>query len=136
MSVVNIYSTMFYKVVKTFASFLAWYSLFIIAFAFSFYILLHKDNEDTGKIYEDIIYSLLSAATKTLEVDKHKNSNTKWMSAEALVAIQEKLNARMKYGVGSHEYKIAKNQAKRTVKKAKQDDIKRTCEDLNRLGFK
>ena len=34
---------MFYRVLKTFVSFLAWYSLFIIAFALSFYILLHKD---------------------------------------------------------------------------------------------
>ena len=43
MSSCNIYSTMFYRVLKTFVSFLAWYSLFIIAFALSFYILLHKD---------------------------------------------------------------------------------------------
>ena len=64
MSVVNIYSTMFYKVVKTFASFLAWYSLFIIAFAFSFYILLHKDNEDNGKEYfDDVGFSLVKTFT-------------------------------------------------------------------------
>ena len=44
----NIYSTMFYRVLKTFISFLAWYSLFIIAFALSFYILLHDDNKTTS----------------------------------------------------------------------------------------
>ena len=51
MSACNIYSTMFYRVLKTFVSFLAWYSLFIIAFAFSFYILLHDDNGDSDKEY-------------------------------------------------------------------------------------
>jgi len=40
----NIYSTMFYRVLKTFISFLTWYSLFIIAFGLCFYILLHEDN--------------------------------------------------------------------------------------------
>jgi len=42
---------MFYRVLKTFVSFLAWFSLFIIAFAFSFYILLHDDNGDSDKEY-------------------------------------------------------------------------------------
>ena len=51
MSACNIYSTMFYRVLKTFISFLAWYSLFIIAFAFSFYILLHEDNGESDKEY-------------------------------------------------------------------------------------
>ena len=68
MSVVNIYSTMFYKVVKTFTSFLAWYSLFIIAFAFSFYILLHNDIEDnentTNKEYfDDVGFTLIKTFT-------------------------------------------------------------------------
>merc|ERR1719300_1300396 len=40
----NIYSTMFYRVLKTFIAFLTWYSLFIIAFGLCFYILLHKDD--------------------------------------------------------------------------------------------
>jgi len=40
----NIYSTMFYRVLKTFISFLTWYSLFIIAFGLCFYILLHEDD--------------------------------------------------------------------------------------------
>ena len=44
MSACNIYSTMFYRVLKTFISILAWFSLFIIAFALSFYILLHQDG--------------------------------------------------------------------------------------------
>ena len=33
---------MFYKVLQTFLSFLLWYSLFLMAFAFGFYIMLHK----------------------------------------------------------------------------------------------
>ena len=45
MSSYNIYSTMFYRVLRTFISFLAWYSLFILAFALSFYILLHEDTD-------------------------------------------------------------------------------------------
>ena len=51
MSSCNIYSTMFYRVLKTFISFLAWYSLFIIAFALSFYILLHEDKENVDNEY-------------------------------------------------------------------------------------
>ena len=35
---------MFYRVLKTFISFLTWYSLFIIAFGLCFYILLHEDD--------------------------------------------------------------------------------------------
>lgn len=41
---VNIYVTMLFKVLWTFILFLTWYSLFIIAFALGFYILLHKDT--------------------------------------------------------------------------------------------
>ena len=51
MSSFNIYSTMFYRVLKTFIFFLAWYSLFIIAFALSFYILLHEDKENVDNEY-------------------------------------------------------------------------------------
>ena len=64
MSLVNIYSTMFYKVVKTFASFLAWYSLFIIAFALSFYILLHKDTGNAAEEYfDDVGFTLIKTFT-------------------------------------------------------------------------
>lgn len=41
----NIYVTMFYKVLGTFILFLMWYSLFIIAFALGFYVLLHNDSD-------------------------------------------------------------------------------------------
>ena len=41
----NIYSTMFFRVLTTFLTFLLWYSLFIIAFGLGFYILLHADIE-------------------------------------------------------------------------------------------
>ena len=39
----NIYVTMFYKVLQTFLYFLVWYSFFIVAFGFGFYIMLHRD---------------------------------------------------------------------------------------------
>lgn len=39
----NVYSSMFIKVLWTFLSFLLWYSLFLMAFGFGFYIMLHKD---------------------------------------------------------------------------------------------
>ncbi|XP_040568559.1 transient receptor potential cation channel protein painless [Lepeophtheirus salmonis] len=42
----NIYVTMFYKVLESFFYFLIWFSFFIIAFAFGFYIMLHRDNGD------------------------------------------------------------------------------------------
>ncbi|XP_023328490.1 transient receptor potential cation channel protein painless isoform X2 [Eurytemora carolleeae] len=45
----NIYVTIFFKVLRTFFWFLAWYSLFIVAFGFGFYIILHQD---TGVIQE------------------------------------------------------------------------------------
>merc|ERR1719400_2524780 len=41
----NIYVTMFFKVLKSFFSFLSWYGLFLIAFGLSFFILLHQDVE-------------------------------------------------------------------------------------------
>ena len=41
----NIYSTMFFSVLKTFFSFFVWYSLFIVAFGLSFFILLHGPCE-------------------------------------------------------------------------------------------
>ena len=46
MSSYNIYSTMFYSVLKTFLSILVWFSLFILAYALSFYILLHEDKDE------------------------------------------------------------------------------------------
>ena len=39
----NIYVTMFYRVLRTFTLFLVWYSFFVIAFALGFYIMLHND---------------------------------------------------------------------------------------------
>ena len=46
----NIYVTMFLKVLKTFAFFLVWYSLFIVAFGLGFFILLHKvDDKPAGE---------------------------------------------------------------------------------------
>jgi len=45
----NIYVTMFFKVLKSFFFFLSWYGLFIIAFGFSFFIMLHNDVKDAPK---------------------------------------------------------------------------------------
>jgi hypothetical protein len=42
----NIYVTMFLRVLKTFFLFLAWYSLFILAFGLGFFILLHTDRPE------------------------------------------------------------------------------------------
>ena len=50
----NVYISMFYKVLQTFFSFLLWYSLFLMAFAFGFYIMLHKDIP--GHIVQDDDY--------------------------------------------------------------------------------
>ena len=47
----NIYSTMFYRVLKTFSTFLVWYSLFLFAFGLGFYILLHEDNGGAEREY-------------------------------------------------------------------------------------
>ena len=41
----NIYVTMFFKVLSSFFTFLLWYGLFIVAFGLSFYIMLHQDVE-------------------------------------------------------------------------------------------
>ena len=45
----NIYSTMFFRVLTTFLTFLLWYSLFIVAFGLGFYILLHKTKDDNDQ---------------------------------------------------------------------------------------
>merc|ERR1719495_1117924 len=54
----NVYVSMFYKVLQTFMSFLLWYSLFLMAFAFGFYIMLHQDTpgfvaDDDHYVYFD-----------------------------------------------------------------------------------
>ncbi|XP_023321018.1 transient receptor potential cation channel protein painless [Eurytemora carolleeae] len=52
----NTYLTMFYRVLKTFLQFLAWYSLFLLAFSLSFYILLHSNQDEASEyIYFDHI---------------------------------------------------------------------------------
>ena len=43
----NIYVTMFFKVLWSFFSFLSWYGLFIIAFGLSFFIMLHEDIKES-----------------------------------------------------------------------------------------
>ena len=45
----NIYVTMFFKVLTSFFYFLIWYGLFLIAYGISFYIMLHKDIKDRVK---------------------------------------------------------------------------------------
>ena len=42
----NIYVTMFFKVLWSFFSFLSWYGLFIIAFGLGFFIMLHEDTKE------------------------------------------------------------------------------------------
>jgi len=50
----NIYVTMLLKVVKTFFWFLAWYSMFIVAFGFGFFIMLHTDTPtNSGEVDDD-----------------------------------------------------------------------------------
>ena len=45
----NIYVTMFFKVLKSFFSFLSWYGLFLVAFGLSFFIMLHQDVAAVGQ---------------------------------------------------------------------------------------
>jgi len=49
----NIYVTMFFKVLWSFFRFLSWYGLFIIAFGLSFFIMLHEDKEATVNTNQD-----------------------------------------------------------------------------------
>ena len=60
----NIYSTMFFRVLATFLTFLLWYSLFIIAFGFGFFILLHSDTppnseDDKPKFFDNLGLALV-----------------------------------------------------------------------------
>ena len=68
----NVYVTMFYTILKTFAVFLVWYSFFLIAFSLGFYIMLHKDvqvKKDSDGEEEDYVFfdspwlSLIKTAT-------------------------------------------------------------------------
>ena len=69
LAIYNIYVTMFYKVFETFFFFLLWYSFFIIAFGFGFYIMLHQDVPGTIVKEDDYIFfnsswlSLVKTAT-------------------------------------------------------------------------
>merc|ERR1719232_671791 len=49
----NIYVTMFFKVLWSFFRFLSWYGLFIIAFGLSFFIMLHEDKKSTENTNQD-----------------------------------------------------------------------------------
>ena len=49
----NIYVTMFFKVLSSFFTFLIWYGLFIVAFGLSFYIMLHQDVKETNDGVKD-----------------------------------------------------------------------------------
>ena len=40
----------FIKVLKTFFWFLTWYSMFIVAFGFGFYIILHTDTREPTQV--------------------------------------------------------------------------------------
>jgi len=66
----NIYVTMFFKVLKSFFFFLSWYGLFIIAFGLSFFIMLHTDVKDGPKEKDDDEYvffnSTFLSVVKTL----------------------------------------------------------------------
>ena len=53
---VNIYVTMLFKVLWTFILFLSWYSLFIVAFALGFYILLHQDTGATDPNHDYVFF--------------------------------------------------------------------------------
>ncbi len=65
----NVYVTMFYKVLKTFFLFLVWYSFFVVAFGFGFYIMLHKDtgiengDEDEYVYFNEPFLALVKTST-------------------------------------------------------------------------
>ena len=52
----NTYVVMLYKVLQTFIQFLAWYSVFIVAFAMGFYILLHDEDHQKQQQQDKYIF--------------------------------------------------------------------------------
>ena len=53
LSLYNKYVTMFYKVLRSFFSFLIWYAFFLAAFGLGFYIMLHNDTASDREVKDD-----------------------------------------------------------------------------------
>ena len=93
----NVYISMFYKVLQTFFSFLLWFSLFLVAFAFGFYIMLHKDTPGHVAADDDYIYfdgpwtSMVKTITMFVgelefsDIPIDPESSTSWFSFSFLV---------------------------------------------------
>lgn len=71
------------------------------------------------------------AATAT--APKETKKQPKWMTREALKAIEHKSRGRKVYGNDSAEYKTATKDAKNKVKKAKEEELTKECDKLNSL---
>ncbi|TRY69192.1 hypothetical protein TCAL_06822 [Tigriopus californicus] len=66
----SVYIKMFYTVSFNFSLFLLWYILFILAFAFSFYLILHSgDNEQFATLEKSIFKTLVMSLTGELEYE-------------------------------------------------------------------
>jgi hypothetical protein len=60
--------TMLFTVVSTFFRFLLWYTLFIVAFAFSFYIMFHTDHPGLATFF--LIFKVVNLQPKRLQTNQ------------------------------------------------------------------
>jgi len=71
LSLYNKYVTMFYKVLRSFFSFLIWYAFFLVAFGLGFYIMLHsdgapkvqKEDDEENEFFQNPWLSLVKTST-------------------------------------------------------------------------
>jgi transient receptor potential cation channel subfamily A protein 1 len=63
LSHLNVYATMFFKVLGSFTLFLSWYAPFIVAFAIGFYIMLHTNGEGDFPFFQSPWLALVKTST-------------------------------------------------------------------------
>jgi hypothetical protein len=94
--------------------------------------LLNNDEPiDIEDFSENIISEIISTA-KTV-IPPKRERHPEWMSNATKTAIENKKVVRNKYGDNSAEYKIAKAETKKLVKKDKLSKLERDCDELSKL---
>ena len=90
-----------------------------------------QNLEDPESTLEGIESSILDSAKKTIPQDS--NAKPEWMTSKTKSAIENKKKIRKSHGEHSAEYKIAKAETKKLIKKDKIQSIEKECDDISKL---
>ena len=85
------------------------------------------DTNNVEQLSEQIVSEILSSAKDIIPPER--KSVPDWMSKETKQAINDKKSVRKSFGENSKEYKIAKAETKKLVKKDKISKLERDCNE-------